>query len=194
MQTLSAVIPVIGVIFLGMILRRQGWVSRQGIDDIKFVVSRIMLPVAIFNALSTTVYSARTWITVGVILVIEVATFGAGFLVKRTFHDSTAKYIPFLVSLYEGGMLAYPLYATICGQDALSNIAVIDIAGLLFGFSIWMGMLQQQESREKTSRLPYPECPAHAGLSCGALWRCHRTPWLGEGPSSCARRPDLHCL
>lgn len=151
MQTLSAVIPVIGMIFFGMILRRQGWISRQGIDDIKFVVSRIMLPAAIFNALSTTVYSRQTWITVLVILVIEAATFGAGFLVKRSFHDSRARYIPFLVSLYEGGMIAYPLYATICGQAALSNIAVIDIAGLLFGFSVWMGMLQQQESGEKTS-------------------------------------------
>lgn len=170
MQTLSAVIPVIGVIFLGMILRRQGWVSRQGIDDIKFVVSRIMLPVAIFNALSTTVYSARTWITVGVILIIEVATFGAGFLVKRSFHDSTAKYIPFLVSLYEGGMLAYPLYATICGQDALSNIAVIDIAGLLFGFSIWMGMLQQQESREKTSPASLIRSALHTPAFLAALF------------------------
>jgi predicted permease len=151
MQTLSAVIPVLLVIALGMVLRRRHWVSRTGIDDIKFLVSRILLPVAIFNALSTAEYSMRTWITVAVILVIEVATFGAGFLLKRTFHDSTARYIPYLVSLYEGGMLAYPLYATICGQNALSNIAVIDIAGELFGFSIWMGMLQQQESGEKTS-------------------------------------------
>lgn len=82
MQTLSAVIPVLLVIALGMVLRRRHWVSRTGIDDIKFLVSRILLPVAIFNALSTAEYSMRTWITVAVILVIEVATFGAGFLVN----------------------------------------------------------------------------------------------------------------
>lgn len=153
METLAAIVPVVGVILLGMLFRTRRWVSRQGIDDIKFVVSRIMLPAAIFNALSTADYSAKTWLTVAVILVIDLCTFGAGFLLKRTFHDERAKYIPYLCSLYEGGMLAYPLYMTICGDEALSNIAIIDIAGLLFGFSIWMGMLEQQESHEKTTAL-----------------------------------------
>ena len=59
------------------------------------------------------------------------------------------KYLPFMVSVYEGGLMAYPLYTSLCGQENLSQIAVLDIAGLLFGFSIYMGMLGQVENGEK---------------------------------------------
>ena len=45
--------------------------------------------------------------------------------------------------------MAYPLYTSLCGQENLSQIAVLDIAGLLFGFSIYMGMLGQVENGEK---------------------------------------------
>ena len=44
---------------------------------------------------------------------------------------------------------AYPLYTSLCGSENLSQIAVLDIAGLLFGFSVYMGMLGQTENGEK---------------------------------------------
>lgn len=59
------------------------------------------------------------------------------------------KYLPFLICIYEGGMMAYPLYTSLCGSENLSQIAVLDIAGLLFGFSVYMGMLGQTENGEK---------------------------------------------
>ena len=59
------------------------------------------------------------------------------------------KYLPFMVSVYEGGSMAYPLYTSLCGAENLSQIAVLDIAGLLFGFSVYMGMLGQVENGEK---------------------------------------------
>lgn len=145
MNTLSAVIPVILMLLGGMICRMTGFLSRKGIDDIKLLVSRVMLTVAVFHALATADYSARTFQMVGIMLVIELITFLAGFAVKRFFPPERAKYMPYLMSLYEGGMLAYPLYTNLCGSSALSNIAVLDISGLLFGFSIWMSMLQQEQ-------------------------------------------------
>ena len=45
--------------------------------------------------------------------------------------------------------MAYPLYTSLCGAENLSQIAVLDIAGLLFGFSVYMGMLGQVENGEK---------------------------------------------
>ena len=54
-----------------------------------------------------------------------------------------------MVSVYEGGLMAYPLYTSLCGSENLSRIAVLDIAGLLFGFSVYMGMLGQVENGEK---------------------------------------------
>ena len=148
-KVLSAILPVMGMILIGVFLKKTQWISRKGIDDIKFLVSRIMLTVAVFHALATADYSGSIAVLVGGLLIVELITFGCGFLIRPLFPAERAKYIPFLMSLYEGGMLAYPLYSNLCGADALSKIALLDISGLLFGFSLWMGMLQQQEKGEK---------------------------------------------
>ena len=66
------------------------------------------------------------------------------------FH-AVKKYLPYMVCVYEGGMMAYPLYTSLCGSEHLSQIAVLDIAGLLFGFSVYMGMLGQTENGGKIS-------------------------------------------
>ena len=115
----------------------------------KLLVTNIMLPVAIFHALATADYSVETWKLVGIMFVMLVVSFGVGFLLKPLMNGEYRKYLPFMVSVYEGGLMAYPLYTSLCGQENLSQIAVLDIAGLLFGFSIYMGMLGQVENGEK---------------------------------------------
>ena len=49
-EVLTAILPVIGMIAVGVFLKKTQWISRKGIDDIKFLVSRIMLTVAVFHA------------------------------------------------------------------------------------------------------------------------------------------------
>ena len=93
-----------------------------------------------------------------------------------------------MVSVYEGGLMAYPLYTSLCGQENLSQIAVLDIAGLLFGFSIYMGMLGQTENGEKINAkslaLSAVKTPAFiasvlgiiAGLT-GIIWCLLESSW-----------------
>ena len=45
--------------------------------------------------------------------------------------------------------MAYPLYTNLCGTENLSQIAVLDIAGLLFGFSVYMSLLRAVDGSEK---------------------------------------------
>lgn len=168
-EVLTAILPVIGMIFVGVFLKKTQWISRKGIDDIKFLVSRIMLTVAVFHALATADYTGKTAVLVLVLFVVELCTFGYGFLIRPLFPSDRAKYIPFLMSLYEGGMLAYPLYSNLCGADALSKIALLDISGLLFGFSIWMGMLQQQEKGESISPRALALSALHTPTFIGAV-------------------------
>lgn len=146
MQVIEVVFPVLAMIALGIMCRRMHFISREGIDNIKFLVTKIVLPVAIFHALGTVEYSVRTWILIGIMLVMLVVSFGIGFLLKPFMPEPYKKYLPFMVSVYEGGMMAYPLFANLCGQENLSQIALLDIAGLLFGFSIYMGLLEQVEN------------------------------------------------
>ena len=115
----------------------------------KVLVTNVMLPVAIFHALATAEYNKETGILILIMFVMLVVSFGLGFLLKPFLKGTYQKYLPFMVSVYEGGLMAYPLYTSLCGSENLSRIAVLDIAGLLFGFSVYMGMLGQVENGEK---------------------------------------------
>ena len=149
MRILEIILPVLVMLVLGMACRKLKLLTKSGIDNMKLLVTNIMLPVAIFHALATADYSVETWKLVGIMFVMLVVSFGVGFLLKPLMNGEYRKYLPFMVSVYEGGLMAYPLYTSLCGQENLSQIAVLDIAGLLFGFSIYMGMLGQVENGEK---------------------------------------------
>ena len=126
MEVLEIVLPVLAMIILGILCRKWKLLDQSGVNNMKTLVTNIMLPVAIFHALATAEYSGKIGILVLIMFVML-----------------------FLVCIYEGGMMAYPLYTSLCGSENLSQIAVLDIAGLLFGFSVYMGMLGQTENGEK---------------------------------------------
>lgn len=149
MKVLEIISPVLVMIILGILCRKWKLLNKNGIDNMKALVTNIMLPVAIFHALATSDYGAETAKLVGIMFIMLVVSFGIGFLMKPLMTENYRKYLPFMVSVYEGGSMAYPLYTSLCGQDNLSQIAVLDIAGLLFGFSIYVGMLGQTENGEK---------------------------------------------
>lgn len=48
-------------------------------------------------------------------------------------------------------MIAYPLFLNLCGNENLSKIAIIDIAGVLFGFSVYMNLLEQVQDGKKST-------------------------------------------
>lgn len=148
MKVIEIILPVFVMLLLGMVCRRKKLFTKEGIDNMKILVTNIMLPVAIFHALATADYSLKTGKLVGIMFVMLLLSFGLGFVLKSFMEEKYRKYLPFMVSVYEGGLMAYPLYTSLCGQDNLSKIAVLDIAGLLFGFSIYMGMLGQVENGE----------------------------------------------
>ena len=149
MKVLEIISPVLVMIILGILCRKWKLLNKNGIDSMKALVTNIMLPVAIFHALATSDYGAETAKLVGIMFIMLVVSFGIGFLMKPLMTENYRKYLPFMVSVYEGGSMAYPLYTSLCGQENLSQIAFLDIAGLLFGFSIYMGMLGQTENGEK---------------------------------------------
>ena len=51
MNVLKIILPVLVMIGLGISCRKWKFLSKTGINDMKFLVTNIMLPVAIFHAL-----------------------------------------------------------------------------------------------------------------------------------------------
>ena len=137
MNVLEIVLPVLVMIVVGMLCRKWKILTRDGINNMKVLVTNVMLPVAIFHALATAEYNKETGILILIMFVMLVVSFGLGFLLKPFLKGTYQKYLP------------YPLYTSLCGSENLSRIAVLDIAGLLFGFSVYMGMLGQVENGEK---------------------------------------------
>ena len=151
MKILEIILPVLVMLVLGMLCKRWKLLTKSGVDNMKTLVTNLMLPAAIFHALATADYTAKTGITVLIMFVMLLVSFCIGFLLRLLMSGTYRKYLPFMVCLYEGGLMAYPLYTSLCGQEHLSKIAVLDIAGLLFGFSVYMGMLGMTEHGEKIS-------------------------------------------
>ena len=150
-QIFTILLPIAVMIGVGAWCRGSGFLTESGIENIKKLVTKIVLPVAIFHALSTADYSAKTAVVVALVFAVELVTFAVGFLLRRFLPEAYGKYIPFMVCLYEGGMIAYPLYANLCGSENLSKMAMLDIPGLLFGFSVYMGLLEEMETGSKPS-------------------------------------------
>lgn len=151
LKILEVILPILVMASLGAVCRATGFLSRETVEQLKKLITKIILPTAIFHALATAEYNAGVAIVVGVMFLMILVTFGVGFLLRRFLPDPYRKYVPFMVSVYEGGLIAYPLYANLCGAENLSRIAMLDIPGLLFGFSIYMGLLQELESGVKPS-------------------------------------------
>lgn len=149
MRALEMILPVLVMLVLGMACKKWKILTPEGINNIKSLVVNIMIPVAIFHALATADYSPEIGKLVCIMFLMLLISFGMGFLLRPLMAKEYRKYLPFMVSVYEGGMMAYPLYTSLCGQENLAQIAVLDIAGLLFGFSIYMGLLRQIENGEK---------------------------------------------
>lgn len=149
MDVLQIVMPVLVMIILGMLCRKWKILTGEGVANMKVLVTNVMLPVAIFHALATAEYNKETGILILIMLIMLIVSFSLGFVLKPFLKGKYQKYLPFMVSVYEGGLMAYPLYTSLCGSENLSHVAVLDIAGLLFGFSIYMGMLGQVEDGGK---------------------------------------------
>ena len=149
MDVLQIVMPVLVMIILGMLCRKWKILTGEGVANMKVLVTNVMLPVAIFHALATAEYNKETGILILIMLIMLIVSFSLGFVLKPFLKGKYQRYLPFMVSVYEGGLMAYPLYTSLCGSENLSHVAVLDIAGLLFGFSIYMGVLGQVEDGGK---------------------------------------------
>ena len=98
-QILTILLPIAVMIGVGAWCRARGFLSDTGIENIKKLVTKIILPVAIFHALSTADYSVKTAVVVGLVFAVELLTFGVGFLLRRLLPEAYGKYIPFMVCL-----------------------------------------------------------------------------------------------
>lgn len=140
---IKTLVPIVLLILTGVLLKKIKFVNDEAIDGIKKVATNVFLPVVIFNALVTTDLNMDSIFLVVIGMSVLFIGFGLGFVFKMLNKKEYRKYIPFTTTLFECGMIGYALTEPLVGKDNLFYIATIDIAGVIFGFTIWVTLLQR---------------------------------------------------
>ena len=151
MNTVNIVAPVIIMLLIGFICKRTGFIKEEGIVYIKKYITGIAIPVIVFHAVAVAEYNVRTLVIFGLMMGALIIGLFLGYLTKRIVSIKSRKFYPFLITAYEGGMLCYPLYQNLCGNEHFSNIVVVDLAACIFVFGVYIGLLQLVDRGEPFS-------------------------------------------
>ena len=139
-EVIQTILPVIVMLAIGIICRRSGMISREGIGALKNVVVNITLPAVLLNAFATTSY---TFMDVVVPLLMFAVCFIAWALGKAAgkLLRMPSRFVPFLTTGFEAGMLGYALFNMLYGADRTAEFARIDLGQVLFVFTLYKVLL-----------------------------------------------------
>ena len=139
-QICNTILPVILMLAIGMICRQKKLLSREGISALKSVVVNITLPAVMVNAFATMEYSGKNIILTLMMFGICLIAWILGKVIKNVFHMES-RFIPFLTTGFEAGMLGYALFMLLYGSDRISDFASIDLGQVLFVFTLYKILL-----------------------------------------------------
>ncbi len=144
MENLIAVtetaLPVFLTLLLGMLCRSRGFLTRAGVDALKWVVINITLPFVLLNAFASAEYSiSAILLPVTMFLICCLALLlGKGFV---KLFKLPGRLCAFLASGFEAGMLGYALFVLLFPEKSISEFALLDIGQTLFVFTLYKILL-----------------------------------------------------
>ena len=139
-QICNTILPVILMLAIGMVCRQKKLLSREGISALKSVVVNITLPAVMVNAFATMEYSGKNIILKLMMFGICLLAWLLGKVIKNVFHMES-RFIPFLTTGFEAGMLGYALFMLLYGAERISDFASIDLGQVLFVFTLYKILL-----------------------------------------------------
>ena len=143
-QILSMVLPVLAMILLGRLCAKQGILNDERHAGLKAIIGDILLPVVLFNAFFTAQYDGKLLLVFAMVFTSCLLALIAGYALKR-FVKPYDRYMPLLMTSFEGGMLGYALYALVAGQDQTSIYAMVDIGQTMFAYTVFLAALKSAE-------------------------------------------------
>ncbi len=143
-QILSMVLPVLAMILLGRLCAKQGILNDERHAGLKAIIGDILLPVVLFNAFFTAQYDGKLLLVFAMVFTSCLLALIAGYALKK-FVKPYDRYMPLLMTSFEGGMLGYALYALVAGQDQTSIYAMVDIGQTMFAYTVFLAALKSAE-------------------------------------------------
>ncbi len=148
-EAARTILPVALTLALGMLCRKKELISRSGVDALKTVAVQIGLPAVLLHTFAVTRYSAATLVVPLIMFLVCVAAFYAGKAAAGALHMKS-RFIPFLTTGFEAGMLGYALFTLLYGADRVAEFARVDLGQVLFVFTLYK-LLLNRETGEKTA-------------------------------------------
>ena len=148
-EIIQTILPVVVVLMTGILCRRKNLISREGINALKNVVVNITLPAVLLAAFATTTYTFMDIVIPVLMFFICLAAWAMGKAAKG-FLKMESRFVPFLTTGFEAGMLGYALFTMLYGSSRTADFARIDLGQVLFVFTLYKILLAHENSREKT--------------------------------------------
>ena len=146
---LQTILPVLVMLSIGILCRSRGLISREGINALKRVVVDITLPAVLLSAFATTRYTLMDVVVPLMMFLVCLAAWALGRLGARLFRLKS-RFVPFLTTGFEAGMLGYALFNMLYGSARTAEFARIDLGQVLFVFTLYKVLLGM-EGRERAS-------------------------------------------
>ncbi len=171
LATMSATLPVILLVVLGIILQKIRLIDENTISDMQKLVVNITLPLLLFKAFSTMTFVPEYFLIVAIIFIACVIVMLLSAKLARI-PGLTQNYASFLMAGFEAGMLGYAMFTAIYGAQNVSYFAVIDLGQVLFVFFVLITRLEVHQGREMDLRhtlITFLKTPVIIGILAGGL-------------------------
>ena len=139
-EALRIILPVMLMLFLGILCRKKGWIERSGIETLKTVAVQIGLPAVLLHTFAAAEYSWATLIVPLIMFLLCVLAWLLGKGLGKALRLES-RFIPFLTTGFEAGMLGYALFTLLYGGEQLADFARIDLGQVLFVFTLYKVLL-----------------------------------------------------
>ena len=137
---LTTILPVVVMLVIGMLCRSRKLISREGINALKNVVVNITLPAVLIGAFATTSYTLMDIVIPLLMFLICLAGWALGKVLAPVLKMNS-RFVPFLTTGFEAGMLGYALFNMLYGSSRTAEFARIDLGQVLFVFTLYKILL-----------------------------------------------------
>ena len=142
-EVLRTVLPVLVMLCVGMLCRRVKLISREGVNALKNVVVNITLPAVLLSAFATTRYTLMDVVVPLLVFLVCLAAWALGRVGTKLFKLNS-RFVPFLTTGFEAGMLGYALFNMLYGSGRTAEFARIDLGQVLFVFTLYKLLLSME--------------------------------------------------
>ena len=146
-RIVEKLLPVFLLIFLGWILKKKAFFAEETIEDLKRMIVSISLPAILFSAFLALDLQASYVLVFVVIFAVCVLLYLAGkLLAKATVPEN--KYLPFLMTGFEFGMLGTVFFGAVFGLENIGYIGIIALGHELFIWFVYVTLLKNRTGKK----------------------------------------------